>query len=117
MVSGDQHGNIFLGKCLLAVLLKYPRPRLYLRMLLRCLFGDDVSWSQTATHAASDKQSLPHVCSVKPAIVPIREFAREKQLPLVKWQLSTGEICLLLPPPQTVFEKGTKTTLLFHQLM
>lgn len=72
------------------------------------VFGDGVSWSQTVTHAASDKRSLPHVCSVKPAIVPVREFAREKQLPLVKWQLSTGEICLLLPPTQTMFERQRK---------
>lgn len=73
------------------------------------VFGDGVSCSQTVIRKA---QSEP-ACAVKLAIVPVREFACEKRLPLGRGQLSTGRTCLLLLPTQTVFEVGIRNTCSF----
>ena len=52
-------------------------------------------------------RSHPGEYSVQPATVPVREFACEKQFPLVKWQLSTGETRHSLPQTDNIGE-GTR---------
>lgn len=87
---------------------EYHGPPLFPQWWTFCVWSPQCLWQA---------QSHPSLCSIKVAIVPVREFACEKLLPLVKWQLSMGESPSASTNTDSTWEGKKKNTLLFHQLV